>query len=185
MGAGRLTDKSINTLQNYFGMAIRQNKGNILQMRNSIIAVLFHCSKISEDTRHMFCPKTKNSWCRWQYDKINGTSTYKPKVNLPVAIKDEITHIFKDLSKEDLLQKCIHGETQNTNESFNQLIWDRCPKTQFSSKKVVEIAVSSAVLHYNSGYLGLLSVFDKIGLPSGYYFEKLAFRKDTKRISDA
>ena len=33
---GRLTDKAINTLQNYFGMAIRQNKGNLYAMKKAV-----------------------------------------------------------------------------------------------------------------------------------------------------
>ena len=32
-GAGRLSDKNINLLQNYYGMATRQNNDNIYQMK--------------------------------------------------------------------------------------------------------------------------------------------------------
>ena len=32
-GQGRMTDKVINTLQNYYGMAIRQNKGKLYSKR--------------------------------------------------------------------------------------------------------------------------------------------------------
>ena len=39
-GRSRLTDKVINTLQNYPGMAIRQNSNDITEMGNSIIATL-------------------------------------------------------------------------------------------------------------------------------------------------
>ena len=39
-GRSRLTDKVINTLQNYPGMAIRQNSNDVTEMRNSIIATL-------------------------------------------------------------------------------------------------------------------------------------------------
>ena len=41
-GKGRLTNKTINTMQNFIGMAIRQNKNNLLSMRNSVIAVLLY-----------------------------------------------------------------------------------------------------------------------------------------------
>ena len=43
-GRGRLTDKVINTLQNYVGMAIRKNSNDIKEMRNSTIATLYHCT---------------------------------------------------------------------------------------------------------------------------------------------
>ena len=45
-GRHRLTDKVINTLQNYYGMAIRNSQGKTVhQMRVSVGAILFHCSE--------------------------------------------------------------------------------------------------------------------------------------------
>ena len=41
-GIGRLTDKVINTMQNYYGMAIRQNSNDLFAMRESVIASLMH-----------------------------------------------------------------------------------------------------------------------------------------------
>ena len=54
LGKNRLTDRSINLLQNYFGMAIRQNS-DVPSMKNTISAVLFYCS-VSEcdEKRHLF-----------------------------------------------------------------------------------------------------------------------------------
>ena len=40
-GRGKLTEKVINTLLNYFGMAIRDNKGNLHQMKKAVGAVLW------------------------------------------------------------------------------------------------------------------------------------------------
>ena len=39
-GKGKLTDKTINSLQNFYGIAIRQNCDNIFQMRKAIGAIL-------------------------------------------------------------------------------------------------------------------------------------------------
>jgi len=77
-GRGRLTDKIMNKMKNYFGMSIRQNtlgawNGDhtkaLYNMKKS--AVLWHCTDIDDkDTRHMFCPRTEESWCKyWQGDK--------------------------------------------------------------------------------------------------------------------
>ncbi|GFV32518.1 hypothetical protein TNCV_1054991 [Trichonephila clavipes] len=33
--------------------------------------------------------------------------------------------------REGLIEKCLHGRTQNPNESFNKCIWERIPKTVF------------------------------------------------------
>ena len=39
-GKGKLTGKTINSLQNLYGIAIRQNCDNIFQIRNAIGAIL-------------------------------------------------------------------------------------------------------------------------------------------------
>ena len=44
-GAGRLTNKVMNTLQNYYGMVIRSNVGNLYQMKKGIAAIIHHCSE--------------------------------------------------------------------------------------------------------------------------------------------
>ena len=81
-GRGRLPDKCINTSQNYYGMAIRQNTDTLYAMKESIGAVLFHCSDISNETvRHQFCPRTGHRWCKWQNDQINGSQPFKKKLN--------------------------------------------------------------------------------------------------------
>ena len=59
VGKGRLTDKAINTLQNHYGMAIRQNSDSLYAMKKSVVAILHHCSDISDnEKRHRYCPRT-------------------------------------------------------------------------------------------------------------------------------
>ena len=149
-GKGCLTDKAINMLQNYFGMAIQQNVNNIEikqpkqlfslhidAMKKAAWAVLFHSSDISEKSeRHKFCPRTRTSWFLWQSNKITGKTTYKTKLSLPLAIKTVLMPIFTDLTSETLLSKYLHGQTQNNNESLNALIRKRCPKDFFVGKKI-------------------------------------------------
>ena len=121
-GKGRLTDRAINLLQNYFGMATRQNS-DVPSMKKVIDAVLFHCSESEfDEQRHLFCPRTENSWCKWQSDQITGKETYKTKISLPSAIKTLIKPIFVDLSNNSLLEKYLHHKTQNVKESLNGLI---------------------------------------------------------------
>ena len=69
-GAGRLTNKAI--LQNYYGMIIRGNIGDLYQMKKGIAAILYHCSEylvqVGDDkgkkvpdnnVRHKYCPVAK------------------------------------------------------------------------------------------------------------------------------
>ena len=77
-GVGRLTNK-MNTLQNYYGMVIRHNIGNLYQMKKGIAAILYHCSesldindKPDNEARHQYCPRGKDSWCKYQSDKFTS-----------------------------------------------------------------------------------------------------------------
>jgi hypothetical protein len=69
-GAGQLTDKVIKSLQNYYGDAIRRNKGNVQAMTKAVQATLLHCN--STNAHHHLCPEGPSSWCKWQAAKANG-----------------------------------------------------------------------------------------------------------------
>ena len=55
-----LTKKPINTLQNCYGMAIRQNIGSLYEMKKSVAAVLFHCSEDIDITNQDFAHVSLN-----------------------------------------------------------------------------------------------------------------------------
>ena len=99
----------------------------------AIGAVLYHCSESSsEETRHLYYPKDKDTWCKWQKDKLTGENKYKEKVSIPKAIKETLLPIFKDPSDPQLLENCLHGQTQNVNESLNGIISQKCPQKPIS-----------------------------------------------------
>ena len=101
-------------------------------MENNIRATLFHVASSKENNWHCpHFPEGKDSWCKFHQDRANGTSTYKPGPGLPLDIVMKLKPIFAELSDETLLEKCLHGKTQNQNESFNPMIWDRIPKTRY------------------------------------------------------
>ena len=60
-----------------------------------------------------------------------------------------------------LLEKCLHGRTQNVNEAFNAFIWKRVPKDIFVGKTVLDMSVASAVVSFNNGVTGLFSIMEK------------------------
>ncbi len=70
-GAGRLTQDKEKKNQNYYGLAIRQNKGDLEGMKTSIVAILHHIIaelRKSLDAQHKYCPKGKDSWCKFWKD---------------------------------------------------------------------------------------------------------------------
>ena len=181
-GKGRLTDTVVNKLQNYFGIALRTNLDSIYIMKKCIYASLFHNSKLDEKKRHQFCPPTKESWCTWQKEKAErGATEFIPKLSIPQAIFDAILPIYRELTNDKLLEKCLHGKTQNSNEALHSLIWQRCPKTIYCGKKSVEIGTASAVCHMNDGSKSISNVLERMGLQTGEEAAKGLDRSAQKR----
>ena len=70
-GVGRLNKKWENKLQNYYGLAIRQNTTDLSAMRRAVEAVLYHCSEAtSSKARHMFC--NESEWCKMRMAEKAG-----------------------------------------------------------------------------------------------------------------
>lgn len=84
-GAGRLTDKVINSLQNYYGDAICRNTGDLPAMMKAVQATLLHSNSINTNPRHHLWPEGPDSWCKWQVAKATGKE-YNHKEPLPDAI---------------------------------------------------------------------------------------------------
>ena len=166
-------------MQNYYGMAIRQNVNNLYAMKKAVYAILFHFTNFeNQQMQHQFCPRGLASWCK--YWALNNTN-YKSKSCIPIWIKNLILPIIKDLQADDLLIKCLHGTTQNANEALNSIIWSRVPKHTFVSKSTIEMGTYSAVLHYNDGANGVLEVLKYFGL-SGIVTLASSSKVDKTRI---
>ena len=181
-GVGRLSDNAINKLQNYFGIAIRTNLDSVYGMKKCILASLFHNSLIEINKRHQFCPRTADSWCNWQKEKAEGKEAkFQPKLNIPEIIFDMILPIYKELSADELLNKCLHGKTQNSNESLHGLIWQRCPKITYSARKMVEIAAASAACHLNDGRECIRNLLNRMELNVGAHADRGLQRSALKR----
>ena len=77
--------------------------------------------------------------------------------------------IFVDLSKDDLLLKCVHGLTQNNNESINNVIWKRVPKDIYVGWEALEMGVASAVINYNNGLNGISDVYNELSITTHFH----------------
>ena len=74
------------------------------------------------------------------------------------------------------------GVTQNQNESFNSIIWNQCPKTEFCSAIVVSITVDLAVITFNSGQGALRGLLQRLNLNCGSATMKFLDSVDDTRI---
>ena len=177
-GKNRLTTKIIDTLQNYYGMAIRRNTDSLVNMVNAVLATLYHVASTDDDPDHGLCPAGEDSWCGWQRD----SATYKHKHGLPKVIVELLEPIYEELSHPQLLSKCLHGKTQNPNECINKLIWSCCPKEIWVSMKTVQQASYAAVSHFNDGNISFLYVLQHLGVDPGYFTTAICRKRDAIRI---
>jgi len=123
----------------------------------------------------------KNSWCQYQRDKINNTTLYKSKGELPVEVRKAILPIYTDLCKEEMLRKCLHGKTQNCNESFNGTIWNRVPKSTHVGLSTLCFGVYDAIGHFNYGQKAALDTMKLLNINPGFYMMKSCGSVNRKR----
>jgi len=181
-GKGKLTDAQIDKLQNYYGIAIRSNVGNLQGMKKAIHASLFHCASKDAMPLHDHCPTGSNSWCKFQKDKANGTNTFKHGSGLPLNVIAKVKPEYVRLSDENLLNKCLHGKTQNQNESLNGMIWQRLPKEVYVGREILELGMYDAVAHFNIGSTTVLKLLQGLGISPGKYTQAGCKRQDETRV---
>ena len=58
-----LNNKLVDRLQNYYGMAIRSNVGDLNKMKKAIYAAHFYACSSEKDNYHAHCPTGVDSWC--------------------------------------------------------------------------------------------------------------------------
>ncbi|GFX07148.1 uncharacterized protein TNCV_2423531 [Trichonephila clavipes] len=184
-GRGRLTLKEVDSIQHYYGLAIRKNLSSVEDMKRAIWAIYFHKLSTEDNPQHALCPLGEDSWCGYNRSIVTG-EFYIHKHSLPESILLKVKKkVFRDLTEKDLLKKCLHGRTQNPNESFNKCIWERIPKTVFVGIETLKFGVTDAVICFNDGYVSRIKVFEALGIKPGYNTERALLIIDNKRIFEA
>lgn len=183
-GKGKLTAKLIDELTVYYGLAIRNNVNSLENMRNAIWATFYHKISTDENPQHMFCPTGSDSWCYWQKAKAEG-STVLHKPPLHEIVQKAIKPVYTALSNDELLNKCLGGFTQNSNESLNAKIWLIAPKCMPGSNRIVNIASCMAVSTYNDGAYSYLQMFQLLGITIGATALNFCKGNDANRLKCA
>ncbi|XP_069961373.1 uncharacterized protein [Cherax quadricarinatus] len=161
---GMLTDFMIHKLAQYFQKNLRDSRGTDVEtMRNGILANFFHCSSTDDNPEHHLCPPGSASWCFYQKalaDNLPPPShtTMKVKFQLQPNDFNQVHEVYKDLTRDDMMERCIQGRTQNPNESLHQRIWSYCNKALYRNKWQVDFSVSHAIAEYNVGYKSCLDI---------------------------
>ncbi|GFV32949.1 uncharacterized protein TNCV_1745911 [Trichonephila clavipes] len=184
-GDCKLTDSFIDRLQNYYGIAVRSNVGNLSGLQQNVIAALFHCSSSVEKPMHGQCPIGKDSWCYYQRALFCGKKPNEKYKGLSNEVLNTIKPTYLELCIKELLTKCLHGKTQNSNECLNGVIWQRVPKEVFVCLKILKSGAFDAVIQFNDGYKGCVEIFKKLNITPGYFTLKAYKHLDINRINDA
>ena len=116
-GLGELTASLIDKLQNYFGIALRSNLSSVDQMRSAILASFLHIASSASNNYHGQCDRSPETWCQYQSDRIFNTNLYKLGKGLSLKVVKLVRPIYMDLINPKEIKKCLHGKTQNQNES--------------------------------------------------------------------
>lgn len=185
-GKGRLTNSVINDMQLYYGLAIRRNINSLEGMRTAIWAQYFHMISTNEHPAHSLCPRTADSWCKYQKAKINGEEyDHRQHNHVKPIVMELIKPIFRNLTDRTLLAKCLHGKTQNPSESLNNVIWSRVPKTTFVMKETLKLGAYEAIACFNKGNIVKCEVLHKLGITPGVKCVEAMRDLDESRIKRA
>ncbi|GFV76641.1 uncharacterized protein TNCV_4728611 [Trichonephila clavipes] len=110
-GKGKLTDSFIDRMQNYYGIAVLSNVGNLSGLQQNVIAALFHCSSSVEKPMHGQCPIGKDSWCYYQRALSCGKKPNEKYKALSNEVLNTIKPTYLELCTKELFTKCLHGKT--------------------------------------------------------------------------
>ena len=165
-GGGGLNYAMVDKLKNYYGICIRRNVGkDIAAMKSAVWAGFLHIA--SSKNRMLPNPVSQAKTVGYQSYVANKTEFFKHGPGLSDTVIKHIKPILVQLSNDSLLQKCIHGKTQNQNESFKVTIWRRVPKHTYIGLHQFELGVYNGVSHYNVGSKATLLMFEQFGTTSG------------------
>ncbi|GFX70593.1 uncharacterized protein TNCV_875671 [Trichonephila clavipes] len=157
-GRGKLTDAFIDKLQNYYGIAIRDNVNNLQGMQCAVIAAFFHFCSNAKQQMHGQCHVGPDSWCKCQQAVSKDKIYIDKSKGLPPNLINIIKPTYMKLCDQNLLGKCLPGKTQNSNECFNGIPWKFIPKDVFVSLTILRLGGYMAVIEFNKGFQGLIDI---------------------------
>lgn len=176
-----MTDALIKKLTTYYGLAIRRNVDSVDGMKKEIMATYKHLCSTNENPMHENCPPGVQSWCKWRVAEATG-ATFDHSAPLHPDLQKHLLFLYKDLSKDELLKRCLGGHTQNANESFNSCVWRLAPKHLYCGIRTIEIAGYIAAGLFNEGYFTILKIMDTLELKIGSHCKEYADSYDAARI---
>lgn len=167
--------------QRFYRYALKDHPNDLEGMREACLAVFHHYT-----CQHLHCPTGRESWCKHNEALALGRTPPPQSPSIPPDYVKYLQPIWMKLCEPELLRKCLLGATQNRNESFNNLVWARAPKTEFTGLDAVRLAVSQAVVVFNSGCKAACqTVLENAGIDPGHYCVSHLTETDKRRLKRA
>ncbi|XP_015434570.1 PREDICTED: uncharacterized protein LOC107190295 [Dufourea novaeangliae] len=145
------------------------------------MATYKHLCSTNKTQMHENCLPGAESWCKWRVAETTGDAFDRPAPLHP-DVQKHLLPIYKDLSKDELLQRCLGGHSQNVNESFNSTVWRLAPKHLHCGIQTVEIAAYIATGVFNEGYFAILKIMDVLEIRIGLHCNQYADTYDAARV---
>ncbi|KAG5865616.1 hypothetical protein JTB14_025789 [Gonioctena quinquepunctata] len=142
----KFTEAQLSLLSSYFKKAVLTHPDSVPDMKNAILASLYHKCSTDAKPQHQYCPAGADSWCAYQ-EAVATKQNYNHPPGFDQEIQDLLQPIYEELTDEKLLERCLGANTQNNNKSYNSCVWNIAPKHKFVGKKTLEIAALSAITH--------------------------------------
>ena len=189
-GYGKLKLTTIDSLEAYYGLAVRAHTGNLRAMQNAVLATFDHAVSTDENPQHGRCPVGRDSWCFYQKALATGQQPGPHRVNVRTHLSAEVARhvkpVYARLAHDDLLSRCLLGKTQNVNESLHSKVWTKCPKTNFVGLERVLSATCSSVAEFNCGVESSMRYLCEVmQVPSGAHLLSSAQKADRQRLRQA
>ena len=189
-GHGRLTQATIMKLTAYYGKAVRAHPNDLDAMRDAVWATFYHATSTDEKPQHDRCPVGADSWCFYQKALATGQTSGPHRTNvgtpLSVDVAKPVKEVYERLSHDDLLTRCLRGQTQNPTESLHSKVWAKCPKTGFVCVHRVLSATCAAVAEFNVGVAATMRhMCEVMGIIPGDQLLASAEKTDARRLRQA
>ncbi|GFX36597.1 uncharacterized protein TNCV_2031771 [Trichonephila clavipes] len=84
-GRGRLTLKEVDSIQHYYGLAIRKNLSSVEDMKRAIWAIYFHELSTEDNPQHALCPLGEDSWVDGKFSVHQQHGLILPVTRTPVG----------------------------------------------------------------------------------------------------
>ncbi|GFT54359.1 uncharacterized protein TNCV_2726961 [Trichonephila clavipes] len=138
-GKGKLTDSLLTDCKTIMGLLFVAMLKPIRSSAKCYCGFLFHCSSSVEKLMHGQCPIGKDCWCYYQRILSCGKKPNEKYKGLSNEVLNTIKPTYLELCTKELLTKCLHGKTQNSNQCLNGVIWQRVPEEVFVCLKTLKI----------------------------------------------